>query len=532
LADAQRGWPARFWTAMCSASPELSYNDIERFLTKEFSDDPVLSESEQRTQAEVQKCLKTLHALKQEADQSLDVLQRFASSEPFQKAGTQITSLEGGSGQRISSAWMQFLDAARVKCPPAESEPLFLSKKLHANIMRISVGNEDEMYWTKTDGGYAGSETLEVPRLLYLIRLVCECANSQPTVHNVYKSLPEVSHFYQRSQMLQKRPDFGRRNIYALLQDEAFKKGSQYFRLDFLKKTCTVLSDFFEEIGRLILEAQPDEKLLFIEELENFLLKQHDARSENIRKESNECSLLGVSASLSEDNFLGEAAKLLFEQAVVCSVETQIRVSGLRFDGKLFKDMKSWRDKALELCQFNGVEDTQQIVMVAASIERAKIALTRNNFAFFKHICTKDHELRRKFDSLCDGWEKRAGCRMLASQKAQMAVVCFIIEENAKAKFKEAVASINKVNLEFFNNLKVIIRGRYEQERGQGCWYRSAMEPVLEKLRRYHPDAQFVPKSEKFAHEQLGHFFVNVMDCHQRQCANFCNLNELISEFL
>jgi hypothetical protein len=533
LADTQKGWPARFWTTQCLPSPELSYNDIERFLTKEFSVDPVLSEEEQKTQAEVEKCSKALHAMKQEADKRLSVLQHFASSEPLKKAGIQITSLERGSGQRISSAWVQFLDAARVKCPPAESEPLFLSKKLHANIMRISVGNEDEIYWTKTDGGYAGSETLEVPRLLYLIRLVCEGADSQPTVHNVYKSLPELSHFYQRSQMLQKRPDFGRRNMYALLQDEAFKKGSQYFRLDFLKNASTFLSDFFVEIGRLILEAQPDEKLLFIEEVEDFLLKQHEARSENIRKESIECSLAGVSASLSQDNFLGEASKLLFEQALVCSVETQIRVSGLRSDGQLLKDMKSWRDKALELCEFNGVEDTQQIVMAAASIERAKNALsTRESFAFFKHICTKDHELRQKFDSLCDGWEGRAGCPMLASQKAQMAVVCFIIEENANAKFKAAVARINRTSLEFFNHLTVIIRERFLQEEGQGCWYRSVMEPVLAKSRRFQPDEPFVPMSEEFTHRQLGLFFGNVAECHQKQCANSCNLNELISEFL
>ena len=541
LSYSRNGWPAKFWTTKCSASPELSllsYNDIERFLTKEFSGDPVLSEDAQVTQARVQKCLKELHALTQEAEKRLGVLQRFASSEQLYIARTQITSLEWGSGERISSAWVQFLDAARVKCPPAESEPLFLSKILNANIMCISVGTEDEMYWTKTDGGYAGSETLEEPRLLYLIRLICEGANLQPTgnsttVHNVYKSLPEVSHFYQQSQMLQKRPDFGRRNMYALLQDEAFKKGSQYFRLDFLKKACTVLSDFFVEIRRLILEAQPDEKLLFIEELENFLLKQHDARSENIRKESNECSLAGVSASLSQDNFLGEAAKLLFEQAIVCSVETQIRASGLRSDGQLLADMKVLRDGALELCKFKAVEDTQQIVMAAASIERAKNALlTHVNFAFFKHICNKDHELRQKFDSLCDGWEKRAGCRMLASQKAQMAVVCFIIEENAKAQFKAAVAAINMVSTQFFNGLTVFIRSRFEQGGVQDFfWYRTVMEPVLDKLRHYQPDEP-VPRSEEFTHRQLGLFFSNVMDLHQRGCQNFCNLNELISEFL
>jgi hypothetical protein len=240
-----------------------------------------------------------------------------------------------------------------------------------------------------------------------------------------------------------------------------------------------------------------------------------------------------VSASLSQDNFLGEASKLLFEQAIVCGVETQIRVSELRSDGQLFKDMEALRDQALTLCKFNCVEDTQQIVMAAASIERAKNALLYlESFAFLKHMCTKDHELRQKFDSLCAGWEIRAGCSMLASQKAQMAVVCFIIEENAKRKFKEAVARINRVSTEFFTHLTVTIRERFEQEEGQGSWYRSAMEPVLAKLRAYQPDAHNVPKSEEFTHRQLGLFFAHVAECHQRECANSCNLNELIIQFI
>ena len=58
------------------------------------------------------------------------------------------------------------------------------------------------------------------------------------------------------------------------------------------------------------------------------------------------------------------------------------------------------------------------------------------------------------------------------------------------------------------------------------------MEPVLAKLRAYQPDAQFVPKSEEFTHRQLGIFFANVAERHQRECANSCNLNELLSQFI
>jgi hypothetical protein len=538
--DAQRkGWPAKLWTTTCNAvSVELSYNDIERFLIKEFSPGTVLSDADRLTQANVEKCLNALNSLKEEAEKRLGVLHRFANSEQLRGLGTQIVSVESESVQRISSARKQFLEAARVvERPQAESEPLFLSKQLQANIIDICVGDQDEVYWTKsTDGGYAGSETLEKPRVLYLIRLICEGVHTQPTgrstkVHNVYKSLPEVADFYERSQMLQKRSDFGRRNIYALLQDEAFKKGSQYFRLDFLIKASSYLSDFFVEIGRLIREAQPDEKRLFIEELEVFLLSQNDDRSEKIRKESNECSLFGVSASISEDDFLGEAAKILFEQVIVCSVETQIRASGLRSDGQLLKDLKLWRDEALKLCEFKSVEETQQIILAAASIERARKALSHEKLVFFKHICTPDHELRQKFDALCVDWETNAGCPMMASQKAQMAVVCFLVEENAKTQFKAAVESIQRVSSEFFKDLTVVIRKLFEQESGQGCWYSKIMEPLLDQLRRYQPDAQFVPQSEEFNRKQIESFFSKVLDCHQRQCLESCNLNELITEF-
>jgi hypothetical protein len=236
-------------------------------------------------------------------------------------------------------------------------------------------------------------------------------------------------------------------------------------------------------------------------------------------------------ASFSEKDFLGEAAKLLFEQVIVCSVETQIRASGLRSDGQLPKDLKPWRDEALKLCEFKSIEDTQQIILAAASIERARNALTQENLKFFKHICTPDHELRQKFDELCGEWENSAGCHMMASQKAQMAVFCFLVEENAKAQFRAAVSDIRRVSQEFFKDLTVIIRELYCQEEGQGCWYSNVMEPLLKQLERYHPDAQHVPQSEEFNRKQIGSFFGKVLDFHQRQCLESCNLNELIIDF-
>lgn len=211
-----------------------------------------------------------------------------------------------------------------------------------------------------------------------------------------------------------------------------------------------------------------------------------------------------------------------------------IRSSGLRSDGQLRQSLEEWRERALTLCNFQSVEDTQQIILAAASIERARFALNHEKFIFFKHLCTPGHELRQKFDELCDNWVRTAGCPMMASQKAQMAVVCFLVEEHAKKQFKHVIGSIRRVSQEFFLGLEVLIRSQHVQEAGDGvngCWYNNLLQPMINKLFSYTPDAPFVPRSEEFNRKQLDHFFGQVLSDHQKQGFESCKPNDLISDF-
>ena len=529
-------WPNTRWNE--DVPTQVVYNDIERFLVKEFSTDPVLSPEDEVTLTRVQACLQQIKNLQQEAERRYGVLRHWICSEQMAALETLMSVVEQHSGQRISSSTSALFESAQVELSQSESTPIYFSEKFQGNVKHISVGNKDSVHWLNSqEGGYSGSETLSDARLLYLIRLVCD-GGSLPdqhsvTVRHVYKSLPEIAHFHQQSQMLSKFPNLGRRNICSLLQDASFKKGSEYFRAYFLDKACGHLHDFFIEVGTLVREAQPDDQRLFAEELRRFFEMENGGRNEEILKVSNECSLVGVSASFGEEDFLKEAAKVLLDQSVVCAIETQIRASGLRSDGHLRLEMKPWLDQALKACKCQRLEDTQQIILASASLEKAKDALKDPKLQFLKDLCTPGHALRLKFDSLCDEWGETKP--MMASQKAQMAVVCFLTEEHVKNQFKAVIKEIRDVTNDFFKGLGLLIHPDYlRQESGVG-WFTHHIQPLIGDENGYIPSyvqgSASNGRGDEYLRSKLDDFFRQQLDHHEMQGPIMCQLKELINTF-
>jgi hypothetical protein len=533
-------WPSARWDE--DVPTQVVYNDIERFLVKEFSTDPVLSREDEVNLTLVQASLQQIKKLKQESERRYGVLRHWACSEQMAGLKTLMTVVEQHSGQRITSGMSALFESAKVERSQSEkSTPIYFSEKFQENVKLISVGNKDSVHWRHSqEGGYCGSETLDDPRLLYLIRLVCDVGslpNQQSvTVRHVYKSLPEIAHFHQQSQMRLKFPDLGRRNICSLMQDASFKKGSEYFRAYFMDKACGHLHDFFIEVGSLVREAQPDDQRLFAEELQRFFDKDHAGRNEEILKVSNDCSLVGVSASFGEEDFLKEAAKVLLDQSVVCSIETQIRASGLRSDGHLRLEMKPWLDQAMEACNCQRVEDTQQIILASASLERAKDAMKQPNLKFLKDLCTPGHALRLKFDSLCDEWEeKNENKPMMVSQKAQMAVVCFLTEQHVKKQFKSVIKEIRDVADDFFKGLGLMIHPDFLRQHSGVGWFTHHIQPIIGDetgyIIKYVQSSVSNRRGDEFLQSKLDIFFRNQLEHHEIQGPVMCRLKELINKF-
>jgi hypothetical protein len=453
----------------------------------------------------------------------------------MEHAKSQILEVKQESEKTLDVGLSQLFQTVLIDQPKSGEGALFFSKQLQASIMHIAVGDKDEVYWLKVnEGGYNGAETITDSRILYLIRLVYDSIDDKsrstkrmPSFYHVYKSLHEVVQFHRQSEM-RKRIPFGKQNIETIMQDEEFKKGNQYFRAHFMDKASSALSDYFKEIARLIREAQPEDQRLFSSELDDFFFVQHGDRSERIRKESNECSLFGVSASFVENGFLREASKVLLDEIIVCSVETQIRASGLRHDGYLHLNLQPWKQRALTLCQVESVRDTQQIRMSAASIERARKALNHDKLQFLKQLCTQGHELRRRFDTLCEEWESKAKCPMLPSQKAQMAVVCFLTELNAQNQFQAAIKDIEEVSEAFFEGTKRLMQRNMDV--GQGCWYTHQVYPYIQKMLNY-PTSSSVSTMPAVLRGELDKLFAKLQPLHEEQALNACKMEELIINF-